>query len=376
MCSQLIKNYNCKAPLGLEERTKCGCYPDETFRTDDASLVSVLRGVPEGDMYLFGGLETESATENAEMIERIDVCASGKFYRVATLKSKRARSSVAVVRDKFYTTGGYDDQQRCLDTVEAYSPNTDICEYVAPMNHGRYGHASCEYFGALYVCGGRQGQPSRCCEVLEIGDKKWEFIGELNVARSNFEVVSCGSSIWALGGSTKTSDGSVNVSVGSTEQYDLIKGRWTVSVPMIQSRSLHCAVAYHNLIMVVGGYDTDHNCLSTVEVFDTKTKQFSLIMPMKLPRSSFAATICGNILYCFGGRNSRGEALSSVEYYDIERNEWKMQEGMPDGRYYLNAVTGFNSWGRGRPDVQQNLETPRNACRRLIALVSQRLKVE
>ena len=85
----------------------------------------------------------------------------------------------------------------------------------------------------------------------------------------------------------------------STDYYK--GGYWTPSVLKMELRASHIAVAFHNLIYIVGGLNKNVVSLNTAEVFNTKIHQFSLIKPMKIGQSKFAAAINDNKFCCFGG---------------------------------------------------------------------------
>ena len=65
--------------------------------------------------------------------------------------------------------------------------------------------------------------------------------------RSDFAVVSCRKCIYALGGQS----GTLDISKNSMEYYK--DSYWTQSIPMIELSACHMAVAFRNLISIVGG---------------------------------------------------------------------------------------------------------------------------
>ena len=160
-----------------------------------------------------------------------------------------------MIDKKIYITGGwhrhYGDEPFGLPTnqVSVYSLDDNKSTLMAPMNFTRNGHGCCSHAGHLFVCGGKGGKPSTCCEKLIIKDDKWIFIAKMNEARLDFQVVSCGKYVWAIGGQNKR--GVLN----TTEYYDDIIDKWTKSTPMIQKRLRHSAVTFRENVYLIGGYD-------------------------------------------------------------------------------------------------------------------------
>ena len=89
------------------------------------------------------------------------------------------------------------------------------------MQFTRGYHGYCSHAGHLFVCGGKDVLPSTCCEKLIIKEDKWIFIAEMNEARSDFQVVTCGKYVWVIGGK------GTNETSNTTEYYDVIINKWT-----------------------------------------------------------------------------------------------------------------------------------------------------
>ena len=150
----------------------------------------------------------------------------------------------------------------------------------------------------------------------------------MNVGRVDFVVVSCGNYVWAFGGRNVEKE-----VLNSSEFYDEIKNKWTITIPMIEGRCSHSAVDHLNIIYFIGGRN-ETSKLQSAEVFDTITQQFSLMKSMEVPRSLFAATISGEKIYCFGGRNDRG-FLDSVKSFNFITEEWKTEKTFSEKKVVL-----------------------------------------
>ena len=138
----------------------------------------------------------------------------------------------------------------------------------------------------------------------------------------NFQIVSCGKFIWAVGGWNNKSK-----HLNATEYYDDVIDKWTSSTQMLEKREGHSAVAFRNNIYIIGGYNLDHKeGLRTAEVLDTKTTQFTALKPMTMLRYCFAAAISEHKLYCFGSQGPNEEWIMSMESFNLYSEEWENEE--------------------------------------------------
>ena len=285
------------------------------------------RGFTEGKIYIFDRLLLQSFIK-------------GRCEIISSLFSVKFIScGLAVWNGNIYLTGGYDRGH--LKTCELFSIDDSVSEFVSLMNCNRLRHGCCVHAAELFVCGGREGVASTCCEKLTSVDEKWRFIADMKVDRVCFPVVSCGNFMYALGG------WDIDLTVlNSTEYYNKITDEWTLSIPMREERVFHAAVAFRDKIFVIGGQNGNGCPLNTAEVLDTKLNQISSLRPMRVPRYSFAATISGNKLYCFGGLTNNDDnyedpRLLSVESFNLYTKYWHDEEEMDHIGLSNAAVTLF-----------------------------------
>ena len=248
------------------------------------------------------------------------------------IETRNVGRGAAVFNGKIYLTGGYridgdpeGRNYRFLNEVCTFLPGDNKLTLVAPMNCNRMGHGCCSHAGSLFVCGGKDGGVSTCCEKFNLRDNKWKFVAQMNEARAGFQAVSCRKFIWAIGGWVRC--GLRLNGLNSVEYYDDVADKWTLSTPMISKRYGHSAVAFREKIYVLGGINSEDGYLRTAEVFDTELEQFSVIKSMSVPRSVFSAAISEHKLYCFGSRDCK-----SVESSDLYTGEWKNEENMAHNR--------------------------------------------
>ena len=283
------------------------------------------RGFPSGKIYLSDSNSALSFLNN-------------KYKEVKAINNGLFGKGFAAIDKKIYTTGGRHSNPETRDMlstnqVNVYSPDESSCSTLMPaMNCQRAHHACCSHAGDLFVSGGKNGKFSTCCEKLIIKEGKWMFVAEMNEARLEFQMVSCGKYIWVLGG--KTLFGSV---LNTTEYYDDVNDKWTMFNPMIEERYGHSAVAFREDVYVVGGHD-GVKFLRSSEKLDTTNRQWTAISSMKIPRGFFGAAINEHKLYCFGGNLGRE---TKVEYLNLYSGDWIEEGVISIESYFTSAITVF-----------------------------------
>ena len=148
------------------------------------------RGFRSGKTYFFGR-------------ESIISFFNGIFEKVLDKNLQNINQGLATLNGKIYVTGGLQLKVKNFgfhNEVVAFSPDDKTLKVVSHMNYNRSGHGCCSHAGSLFVCGGRDGKRSTCCEKMNIANNKWNFVAEMNEARKHSQVVSCGKFLWAIGG--------------------------------------------------------------------------------------------------------------------------------------------------------------------------------
>eukprot|EP00957_Ditylum_brightwellii_P078621 5977460-Ditylum_brightwellii.AAC.1 len=73
------------------------------------------------------------------------------------------------------------------------------------------------------------------------------------------------------------------------------------------------AVGMGGNLYVIGGIDESNSALSSIEVFNTSTREWTFLPPMSIGRFGCAAVGMGGNLYAVGGSDGSNDAYSSVE---------------------------------------------------------------
>ena len=102
---------------------------------------------------------------------------------VTNMPTKRRSAGVAALDNKIYFTGGYDEYQQYIWSVDCYDPDTNTWSPVAEMNIDRVGHSLVSLKGRLYAIGGYNKDS---VEVYDPENNTWTLLqhkleGRVNV---------------------------------------------------------------------------------------------------------------------------------------------------------------------------------------------------
>ncbi|MBK7402466.1 MAG: hypothetical protein IPJ34_41105 [Myxococcales bacterium] len=133
---------------------------------------------------------------------------------------------------------------------------------------------------------------------------------------------------------------------------------WSTVAPMATARVNHTATTLPgDLVLVAGGVDASGAYLSTVEVFDPKTKTWTATAPLSVPRAQHTATLLsGGRVLLLGGTSNGSTALSTGQLYDAGTKTWTAVAAMSEVRTHHTAtllpgdkvlVTGGSDFGPG-----------------------------
>ena len=193
----------------------------------------------------------------------------GTWRFVSSMSVSRYEHAVAVVDGKIYAIGGHhpnyydlEEYRRkfclCMDSVEAYDPQTDSWQQVASMPHGRRMHAATAMGGKIFVTGGtrlhetsyggdgnecHQQHAMRAVMVLDPQANTWAHLARMGTHRAGHaSAVVCGN-IYVFGGVLQTTymecydsnyhdisidnfDPDSTPSTSSVEVYDVTSDTW------------------------------------------------------------------------------------------------------------------------------------------------------
>jgi N-acetylneuraminic acid mutarotase len=126
-------------------------------------------------------------------------------------------------------------------------------------------------------------------------------------------------------------------SSGGLWRYSSDERSWETLPSMQTPRAGHAAGVIGDRLYVVGGttdstfLDVERAPLTSLEIYDFRTREWSRGPDMPTGRHHFDATVVDGQLYAIGGRTHEDSSLDAVERFDPGRGEWETLTPLPLG---------------------------------------------
>ena len=147
-------------------------------------------------------------------------------------------------------------------------------------------------------------------------------------------------------------------------------GGWEQITELPMLRSGDAAAAVNGKIYLIGGLDLLENlggrapALSTVDVYDTRTRTWRAAPNMPTPRIAPKTAVFSNEIYVFGGYDRSGargaiKYKNNVEMYDIGTGTWVKKRNMPTLREsFTTAVVNGKIYVIGGREHNKRFDAP------------------
>lgn len=268
----------------------------------------------------------------------------GSWEPLAPMVHRRAGFAAAACEGALYVCGGFDGQA-FLRSTERYRPqlNGGYWEPSAPMAQARHCAAAGSMGGALYICGGFNGEEAlRSVERLDPVLGIWQPAPAMTVQRHGASSAVLGGKLYMCGGF----DG--HAVLNSAERYNASAGVWEALPSLRSLRNMASAAAVAGRVYVCGGCSATETLHST-EVFDPERWIWEAGEPMGHARHGAAAAVAGSSqLFVLGGgesvesdTQSGGRLLDDVEGFRPRINAWSAAAPMRGIRIDMCAVAMF-----------------------------------
>lgn len=113
-------------------------------------------------------------------------------------------------------------------------------------------------------------------------------------------------------------------------KYDLITNGWERGPPMVNSRCLFASASCGEFAYVAGGFKVSGNMvisvadvLNNAERYDARLGRWEPLPPMEIPRQKCSGVFMDSKFYVIGGKDSEHNPLTSGEVYDPATKSWK-----------------------------------------------------
>jgi N-acetylneuraminic acid mutarotase len=176
-------------------------------------------------LFVFGGVTAQGATNDSY---RYDI-AEDKWKPIKPLPTRRSLPAAAVLNDRIYVVGGYDDGRE-LATCEAYTPSSNSWAECAPMTIPRGGLGLARVGANLFAIGGGVSGYIGFNERYDPASDRWTAIETPPSLTSDWQsaaVASRGTEFYVFGGYSN------GERLAVTYVYEVLTNR--VFVPAFQS---------------------------------------------------------------------------------------------------------------------------------------------
>ena len=131
--------------------------------------------VSQGCLFALGGCDGKNFSSSVERLEKFD----GPWRFVSSMQKSRSWFAAVDLDGEIYVTGGMNNDDEALKSVEKYNAATDRWQSMNDLNIARYWHSACAMHGSIFIAGGRNGRNESVKEI-ECYDPildKWEIVG-------------------------------------------------------------------------------------------------------------------------------------------------------------------------------------------------------
>jgi hypothetical protein len=265
--------------------------------------------------------------------------ATGSFWTEgAPMPTPRTEVTAALLDDRIFVIGGFDEFSRVSNIVEVYSITNDTWTEAAPLPVPLHHTAAVSIDDRIYVVGGfmTPWSPSNKLFIYDPLQNEWQEGMPMPTARGALNVNFLNGTLYAIGGFSDRP-------LDSNEAYDPISDIWTSKALMPTARHHAASAVVDGKIFVIGGrISGDLENISVNEAYDTVQDQWitANLEAMPSERSGIAAAASqanNSNIYVFGGEEP-SRTFNNNEKYDPESNEWTFEPPMPTARHGLVAV--------------------------------------
>ncbi|NHJ31953.1 MAG: hypothetical protein FK732_03735 [Asgard group archaeon] len=257
---------------------------------------------------------------------------------LAPMPTSRNVGGIAVVYNKIYVIGGYNDGY--LSTNEMYDPVTNTWITKTPMPTPRQSFAIEVFQNKIYCIGGSTGNGyTSVTEVYDPLTDTWESKAAIPAPRSQLTANMVDGKIYVIAGFNNSNTGDIS---NLNEVYDPKTDTWTTKATIPYGVYSHCSVVVDNSIYVFsaqsaspGSKRPDNGPAN--QIYDTKTDTWTFgKTPPKRAHRSGAVVTSGRFapkrIYVIGGEVGYMEATNTNQVYDPQTDTWSTGAPMPTAR--------------------------------------------
>jgi N-acetylneuraminic acid mutarotase len=248
----------------------------------------------------------------------------------------------AVVGNRLYVFGGfYNARTQATLRVQRYDAAADSWDSVAPLPEKitHAGHDADDH--RVWLVGGfvgdHPGSSTSHVWVYDVPGNRWSRLPDLPAPRGGGGAALVGTTLHFVGGVVRNGD-VYEPDAADHWTFDVDTGTaWHADTPLPNPRNHLGVIALGGDIYAIGGQhqgnELDGN-QSTVERYDTTTKQWTTLPPLPAPRGHVSSSIVvrdGRVLV-IGGLTQQSRPLADVLEFDPGASTWTALDALPAPR--------------------------------------------
>lgn len=189
----------------------------------------------------------------------------------------------------------------------------------------------------VYVVGGRErGHTLGFVERFSPARQVWEQCPHMIEQRGSHAAAAVDGHLYAFSG------GGIVSNVGTCECMEPATHEWHYVAGMATKRHALAAVAGHDAIYAVGGWEDGSRCTAAVEAFSPRENAWTLRPPMLQARRLHGLAMLDGFLYAFGGASDDTVDIRHAERFCLDSQKWEQIRDLPAASCACAAaVDGF-----------------------------------
>jgi len=249
--------------------------------------------------------------------------------KVMDMKSERTRLGACQWRGNLIVAGGSERGQGHTNKVAMYNVAQTRWEDFSDMKFVRHSHKIGVVDGKLFCLGGygtrgTNNKRYRFLDVLEIYDsaqKMWLVHPErMHLPRKDFGMVVIDDEIFVAGGESNSRI------VPDCEVFNFSSGKWMKIASMNTKRRQCGSCEFGGRFWIAGGFQGGSKkkaILSSSEMYDPHEDIWYQMPPLAEPRYGCSLQKMNDKLFCIGGYNTQHDPVNTIEVFDFESNCWR-----------------------------------------------------
>ena len=194
--------------------------------------------------------------------------------------------------------------------------------------------------GHVLIAGGVEGLPSQALKSADVFSPfTWEITptkGQMSIGRQYHTATLLRDSSVLIAGGDHGGGAESSVEVYDRDKETFQPGPYNMN----KARYWHTATALPDgNVLIVGGWNDNEKDLSSVELYDAKSRKFTEVAQLYFPRTHHTATLVGNQVVIIGGSNSTSpDGILAVEVYDVASQTISYSADLNTRRWFHTAT--------------------------------------